>query len=323
MSTYISLLLCGSLLVVSCQPESPGSSPLVLTPVAPGVPAAPILLSDPSVPDSIGAYRPVFGSATTVRQFPFGPTNQPTTTFHLLTVLYNSKLTLTYQYTDEDRLTERTNYYTDGTHIFQKVVYSYKEGSIAKLSTLLNKEAPFLEGYPRNNELLPAATINFVSDTASWVKKISQTSFALYSFELGNALSRLGFSPSGALIWEEQLNERGKVASYSLYRRNETGNITFQRTGSLSNQWTTDYFTYDDKPNPSRTTGDSQTAGIAGYGLETSNTNNVLTRRSINSSGGQDVWHYEYTYRPDGYPSQVKEYRNNDPAGTIEFIYNQ
>ena len=318
--TYL-LLLYGSLLAVSCQRDP---NPLVLTPIPPVTPAPPSpTLIDFTVPDSINIYRPLFGNVATARQLPFGSATQPVSKVRLISVMNNGKLACIYQYDNEGRLSERINYYTDGTHISQKINYSLKAGSIATLSILLNKEAPYVEGYPRGNELITSSTINYVSDTASWVKRNSQTDFALYSFELGSSVSRLGFSSSGALIWEEKLNEQGKAESYSLYRRNEVGNIVFHRNGSLMNRWTADYYTYDDKPNPSRTTGDIQSMSINGYAFETTNTNNVLMWRSINSSGGQDLWRCEYTYRPDGYPSQVKQYRNNAPASIIEFTYNQ
>ena len=103
------------------------------------------------------------------------------------------------------------------------------------------------------------------------------------------------------------------------------GNIGLSRTGSLSNQWQMLSFTYDNKPNPFRTTGDSQPIDFSAlFGVSAvTNLNNALTQSSVNSQGGRDKWRYVYEYRPDGYPYRMLSYRNEELSGTVEFVYNQ
>lgn len=309
-------------LLTGCKPKDGNVTVLPATP-----PVGKTGLSDSLTPDSINAYRPEFGIATTIRQFPFGSASRPTTGLKLSTILYNGKTVRTYQYDEQGRLAQRKDYYTNGIQIFMQFSYAYRMDGVIKIISQLNKEAPVVEGYPRRSDLLPSATIVFTrsTDSLSRIERNTQTEFALYKFELGLTRSRLGFNPKGVLIWEETIDEKGTPSQYTLYRPNELGNIVFSRTGSLLNNWQSMRFTFDDKPNPWKTTGDShpQTIGdLYGAGITNSN-NNVLTQSYMNSAGGRDNWRYTYEYRPDGYPYRMLSYRNEEFTGTIEFIYNQ
>lgn len=319
-------------LLTGCSPKGDNSSQPIITPVLPGTlvpPTGTAGLLDPLIPDSINTYRPEFGRATTVRQFPFGLADRPTTSLKLSSILYNGKTVRTYQYDEQGRLAQRKDYYTNGIQIFRQFGYSYGVDGVAEITSQLNKEAPVVEGYPKSSDLLPSATIMFTrpADSLSRIERNAQTEFAVYKFELGLTRSRLGFNPKGILVWEETIDEKDKTSQYTLYRPNELGNIVFSRTGSLFNKWQALRFTFDNKPNPFRTTGDPypQPVNLGDlYGISvTANANNALTQSSINSQGGRDNWRYTYDYRPDGYPYRMLSYRNEELAGTTEFIYNQ
>ncbi|MVM35728.1 hypothetical protein GO755_37280 [Spirosoma sp. HMF4905] len=282
--------------------------------------------SSRSMPDSIASYQPVFGAAGTARQFPFGQLNQTNTTLRLKKVTLNGKLWITYQYDDQNRLIERTNYYTDGQHIYVQLSYSYTSNGLVQVASKLNKEAPFTEGSPKNNDLLPSRTIAYspIDKGIAGLTKTTNTVFIDWYQKAGVAQSHLGFSPTGAYIWSGTIDDQGKRTDGITYRRNEVGNILWARSVAPLDYWAVDYFAYDMKPNPFRTTGDSEMVDMSDLlSFNTTNPNNVVTRQTINQPGAVDSWRYEYTYRPDGYPSQMKSYRGGDFINTVEYTYNQ
>ncbi|AQG80426.1 hypothetical protein AWR27_14495 [Spirosoma montaniterrae] len=242
-------------------------------------------------------------------------------------MLYNDKTVRSYRYDEQRRLAQRTDYYTNGIHIVRQFTYRYGVNGILSIDSQLNKEAPVVEGYPQRSDLIPSATVAFTTtnDSLSRIEKSTQTEFAVHKIELGNTRARLGFNQHGVLVWEEIIDEKGKISQYALYRPDEMGNIGFSRTGSLSNQWETFKFTYDNKPNPFKTTGDALPGNFSSlHGISVAtNLNNALTQLYINSQGGRIEWHYVYEYRPDGYPRRMLSYRDKELDGTIEFVYNQ
>ncbi|GAB4034141.1 hypothetical protein [Spirosoma gilvum] len=279
--------------------------------------------ADPLVPDSIAAYRPTFGNASTVRQFPYSATNQPGIGIRLTKVLYNGRPIRTYAYNEQGRLTDRTDYYTDGTHIYKTFSYTYQAGKPVNIVSQLNKEANSTTSYPRNNELRPS-TQTTLTDSAGWIRKTTTVEFLDGYQKPGTSISRLGFSPAGTLIWEEKLDTKGAVNQYTLYHRNESGNVALRRTGLLNNRWETLRYRYDNNPNPFRTTGDIQSLDFGDLsGFDLTAINNATSVSSVNSEKGNIQWRYTYEYRPDGYPSRATIYRDERMTSTIEFIYNQ
>lgn len=324
------LIICVFTLLIRCNPKVDSSTQPLVTPVSPVTSVTftgATNLSDPLIPDSITSYQPQFGSANTIRQFPFGLADQSTTRLRLINMLYNGKIVRSYRYHEQGRLAQRTDYYTNGVQIFRQFNYSHGVNGIVSINSQLNKEAPIVEGYPKGSDLLPSASITFTptTDSLSGLERKTQTEFAVYKSELGLVRSQLRFSSKGVLIWEEIIDEKDKTSQYTLYRPNELGNIVFSRVGALFNRWVTTRFTYDDKPNPFRTTGDPQPVEFSSFrGISAiTNLNNALTQSSINSQGGRDEWRYVYEYRSDGYPYRMLSYRNEELTGTIEFVYNQ
>ncbi len=309
--------------LVSCNSKTGNS--VSIPPVALGTVTEKV---KPIMPDSIANYQPVLGVAGTIRQFPFGPSNQLFTTLRLAKVTTDGKLTNTYRYDDKGRLIERTDYYTDGIHIYNQFAYSYNTEGIRAVATKLNKEAPNLEGVPQNNDLLPSRTISYspIDKSIAGIVKTTNTVFIDWYQKPGIVQSHLGFSPTGTLISEERRDEQGKMAVSTVYRRNEVGNVLWLRTRTSSSYWDWDihYFTYDTNPNPYRTTGDSQLVSMSDLlATNTSNINNVITHQANNSEGGGDGWRYAYDYRPDGYPYRMKAYRSGILTRTLEYSYNQ
>ena len=326
---YLPLTVCLTALLISCNPEMNDSGQQGMAPVSPAVSVTSLLStesSDPLIPDSIVTYRPPFGNGNTVRQFPFSLVNQPATTVRLTQLIYNGKIIRNYAYNDQGRLAERTDYYTNGIQVYKKFAYSYGMNALTGSTSQLNKEAPYVEGYPQKSDLLPSTSTTYVSmaDSIAWTQKTIVIAFLDSSPKSGTVVSRLGFNPTGALIWEEQKNDQGKLSQYILYRRNEVDNVVLRRTGYLSNRWEAYQFTYDNKPNPFRTTGDLQSLALGQLaGVDITNPNNVLNQSFTNSEGGQDKWRYSYEYRPDGYPYRMLAYHNEALTSTIEFSYNQ
>lgn len=279
--------------------------------------------SDPLLPDSIATYRPTFGAVNTVHQFPYSVTNQPNTSLRLTRVLYNGRPIRNYVYNDQARLAERTDYYTDGTHIYKKFTYSYETGKPARIVAEINKEVNSLTSYPRNNDLRPS-TVTTLTDSAGWIQKTTAIEFLDGYQKPGTIVSRLGFDPDGLLIWDEKTDQKGTLSQYTLYRRDDSDHVTLRRTGLLNNRWETVRYSYDQNPNPFRTTGDVQPLDFGDLnGLDLSTANNTATAYSTNSEGARIRWQYDYTYRSDGYPSRVAIYRDERQVSTVEFVYNQ
>ncbi|WP_080054353.1 hypothetical protein [Spirosoma aerolatum] len=279
--------------------------------------------SDSLTPDSIAAYRPAFGDANTVRQFPYTNANQHNTALRLTRVLYNGRPIRNYLYSDQGRLAERTDYYTDGTHIYKKFTYSYEAGKPTKIVSEINKEVNTLTSYPRNNDLRPS-TVTTLADSAGWIQKTTAIEFLDGYQKPGTTVSRLGFSTTGLLIWDEKTDQKGILSQYTLYRRDESGNVILRRMGLLNNRWEAVRYNYDQNPNPFRTTGDIQPLDFGDLnGLDLVAVNNIVTATSTNSEGSRIQWQYVYTYRSDGYPSRVAIYRDERQVSTVEFVYNQ
>lgn len=278
----------------------------------------PIVKIDPLWTSAIAKDRPVLGKSGTILQFPFGPANPATSKIRLAKVLTNGKLRRTYQYNSADHLVERMTYYTDGQSIFEKTTYKYSQSGLSEIIRELNKEAVYLiPGYPNTNDLRPGDNYSFIPtiDSLAWIKQVYKSVNAAPVVDEVH----FGFSPAGALIWQERVDKRGRVKSYTLYQRNELGNITLSKSNYHDRDLipSEQYFTYDNHPNPYRTTGDFQTNDF--FDFDASNTNNVLTQGDADNP----EWRYEYQYRSDGYPSSVKGYRSGELALTVEYIYNR
>lgn len=304
------------LALLSCNPKTDQTT------ITPTPPTGSL---DASMPDSIATYQPVFGAVGTARQFPFGPSNQVNTTLRLTQVTLNGNVWITYKYDAQNRLIERTNYYTDGTHIYFQLTYTYTSTGLVQVASNLNKEAPFIEGSPQTNDLLPSKSITYNSVDKGIIEltKTTNTVFSVW-LKTGITESQMGFSPAGAYIWSGTSTDQGKRTDGITYRRDETGNILWARTVVPLSYWAVDYFTYDTHPNPFRTTGDTELVDMGeSLSFNATNANNVVSRQMINQPGAGDSWRYEYTYRPDGYPAQMKSYRGNDFINTIEYTYNQ
>lgn len=315
---YHFLLPVSLLVLLGCNSQT--TDQIIITPLNPPATG----MSSRSMPDSIATYQPVFGTTGTPRQFPFGQLNPVNTTLRLKQVTLNGKTWITYQYDAQNRLTERTNYYTDGVHIYFQLTYTYDNNGLVQVASKLNKEAPFIEGSPQHNDLLPSRTIGYspIDKGIAGLTKTTNTIFTEWSQQAGIAQSQLGFSPSGAYIWSGTIDNQGKRTDGTTYRRNDAGNILWARSIAPLDYWAVDYFTYDTHPNPFRTTGDSEMMGDL-QSFNTTNVNNVVTRTTINQPGAGDAWRYEYTYRADGYPTQMKSYRGTEFINTIEYTYTQ
>lgn len=322
------LLPISWLSLLSCNPMD-GADQQIVNPIAAQEATAFVASAndaDPLLADSINAYRPRFGDATTVRLFPFGVTGQPTTPLRLMKVSYNGRVVRSYQYNDQNRLAERTDYYTNGIQIYKRHTYNYDDTGLIRVATRINKDAAYVEGFPKTNDLLPSATVTYIpkSDSIAWTQKTTVAELMDRYQKAGTTEARLGFSPKGELIWEEKSDEQGQLNQYTLYRRSQAGNVVFRRTGSAFKRWANFHFAYDNKPNPFLLTGDLQSIDLGDLnGMETFNKNNVLTQSSVNSDGGRDQWRYEYEYRPDGYPNRLTTFRNDRLTSTVEFVYNQ
>ncbi len=275
-------------------------------------------------PDSIDAYRPAFGASSTVRQFPYGLATRRAEGPQLASVSFNGRIIRTFQYDGQGRLTERTDFYTNGIQVYRKFAYTYGPNGLERINSFLNKEAGTVEGFPKQSELRPSTTVSYASasDSLALIRKTTAVEFLDWYQKPGTTIIQLGFSASGALVWEEKTNEQGQLSEYTLYRRNESNNVVLRRKGFQFNRWETHQFTYDDKPNPFRTTGDSQSLDLGELsGIDVMNPNNVATQSFASSQGGREIWHYAYEYRTDGYPAQVTVYRGNRQAGSYGFMY--
>lgn len=311
-------------LLVSCNPKGDGITSQVIDPT-PATNPAPVETNDGLLPDSIITYRPAFGKSSTVRHYPFSTVNQPDIGVRLTKVFYNGKLVRMYEYNAKQRLAVRTDY--SGSFIYRKFVYTYANDELVKIDAFLNKSAQAPESSPTSNELLPSMTTTYRStgDTIAWVDKTIDIEFLGWEWDKQRTTRSygLGFSPLGALIWEQEVDAQGKVSNYTLWKRNELGNVVFQRYGSWFHRWQVTHFTYDNKRNPFSTTGDLSQFGD-NLIINMGNINNIVTLTSTGGQGyGKDSWRYEYDYRPDGYPSRMKVYRFERLDATVDFEYNQ
>ena len=164
-------------------------------------------------------------------------------------------------------------------------------------------------------------------DSLSRIERNAQTEFAVYKFELGLTRSRLGFNPKGILVWEETIDEKDKTSQYTLYQPNELSN----KFSVALDPYLTNGKHFDLPSTISLILLEQLGIHILNpltlaicMGLASQRTPIMsLTQSSINSQGGRDNWRYTYDYRPDGYPYRMLSYRNQELAGTTEFIYNQ
>ena len=318
---FFLFILVGLYSLWSCRPQKEETEQSV----PPVYPNAPIEVPNSAIADSIDFYRPKLGITATVRQFPFSSINQPATTLRLMKLLYNGKLLRTYQYDEQSRLKERTDFYADGTHIYQTWSYSYEANGAVRINTLLNKEAPFLEGYPQRNDLVPGSVITYVStaDSLSWIRQTTDISLGTGYPNSGRVISYLGFNPSGEFVWQEDADEQGYTNEFLRYQRNKMGNILIRHTQYSADQWSKEHFVYDNKPNPFRLTGDFGLLDVREFeGTSVTNPNNIVNLL-FSTKESQETWHYDYTYRTDGYPSRMKMYRKGELEGTFDYIYNQ
>lgn len=312
------------LLGCNSEPDNLQPSDLVLT-QEPSLSEASARQTNPMGLDSMDAYRPALGPANTARQFPFGSAAQRPTGPRLTKVSFNGRTIRTFQYDGQGRLSERTDYYTNGVQIYRKFAYTYGPNGPERINSFLNKEAGYIEGFPKQSELRPSATITFAanSDTVAQLKATTVAEFLDGYRRPGTTSSVLGFSPNGALVWEEKTDEQGQLSQYTLYRRNQANNVVLRRSGYAFNRWDSHRFTHDDKPNPFRTTGDLQPLDLGELGgIDMMSANNVLEYRFTSSMGGRETWRYTYDYRPDGYPQKVTVFRSGRQSGTYEFGYN-
>lgn len=321
MSTKDSIsLLLGISFLLSCKPITEDKT--AITPVS----VLPTKVNS-LVPDSIASYQPISGKPLTTRQFPFGPLNSPTSNLRLTKVSYNGKLWISYKYDDSNRLSERTDYYLDGIHIYNQFGYEYDTDGQIHVVAKLNKEASGSpEGSPQTNDLQLSRTISFGLGTNSVAEliKTTNTVFIDWYQKTGITQSRLGFSPTGALISEQQFDEQNRPSNYVVFRRNKAGNVSWLRMGVSPDFTGISYYSYDNNPNPYFTIGDPQLTSMRDLlSTNSTNINNVTTMESAYAWGGKDAWRYEYIYRKDGYPSQMKAYRNGVLTNSIDYSYTQ
>lgn len=313
------LLLIGLLALGGCKPEKSGIFFITPEPVFE-------VKRNPLAVDSINAFRPVLGDADVVRQFPFGLAGKPTGTLRLSEVskTFGSFPDKTvFQYDILGRLSTSTDYIETDVRL-EKRTYQYN-GSTSLPNTFTEINGIKIYGYlpPLKDELVPSVSTKYetTNETKSWILKSAEANPSVYSLKPGTTRTRQGFGAAGALVWEEEIYLQAAdaiITSYKLYRRDTAGNAVFIRSvgDGYSVFPTEEFLTYDDKLNPYRTTGDIMS-------LESTNVNNILSRKIVDQKGQVTTYRYEYEYRPDGYPSQMKTYRNGGLLSTNEFGYNQ
>ena len=320
---FNSILVLSLLALFGCQPKKVGVYQPPTTGTTTPDPISPPMISYISTgpwADTVAKYRPVLGKAGISRQTPFGLANRPPSTIRLVKITTNGKLTRTYQYDAEGKLTERLDYHTNGEYIYGKTSYRYAESRLTQQIIFLNKEYDRVESFPKSNDLVQGGKVDFATaaDSLSWIVMTYKVDLSPYKNQIGTRQSNLGYGPDGALVWQMWNNG----TEYELFRRESTGNITLHRYGATNGSWSASALTYDNHPNPFRTTGDFQTRDV--FDFDASNTNNPLTMDLTNYLATMvDRWRYAYDYRPDGYPNKVTLYRNGEVERTIEFTYNQ
>ncbi len=140
-------------------------------------------------------------------------------------VTTNGKLSRTYRYDAEGKLVERTNYHTDGIHIYAKTDYRYDQSRLTQQVIFLNKEYDAVERYPRTNDLVRSEQVDFVlsKDSLSWITMTAKTELSPHQNQIGTQQSFLGFEPTGALAW--LLWHNG--TEFELFRRESIGTSSF------------------------------------------------------------------------------------------------
>lgn len=326
MSNYFSLSLIFSLLgVISCNSETSNTNQapkkLVITPPVDAAATSQVRSSSAWLADSIDHYCPTFGTTNTTLQVPFGSAKQSSSALRLHRVFYNGKLIRTYQYNGYGKLSKRTDYYTDGIHIRAFYTYNYESSGLVQTSIKLNKNISVVSGYPQTNDLVPSSIITYTPNTkhGAWLEKKVLTKSVQSNDQLSDT-SYLGFDIYGNLVWEETADDTGQIIRYSLYKRDQTGNIVFYRKASQSYQWENYSFTYDEKPSPFYSTGDSQPNDL--FGFTVTGPNNVTLQQSINAQRVRDTWQLKHAYRSDGYPYLTKIYREGELMSMFNYEYN-
>ncbi len=310
------LLLASLTLLVSCQREKSGVFYLDSAPVFQAKPANPL------APDSINSFRPVLGDANVVRRFPFGASDKPSSSLRLTEVNRISgsgPLKTVYHYDDSSRLSAITDYIEPDVRLEKRTYQRDGSSALPNISTEINRIKVY--GYlgPLKDELVLSTSTKYepTDETKSWILKSEEANPSVFSLKPGTTRIRQGFGMTGALVWEEEIYLNAAdatITAYKLFRRDVEGNAVFVRSVDKY-QVSEETISYDDKPNPYYLTGDI-------VSLEATNRNNILTRRAI-ENGRATTRRYEYEYRPDGYPSRVKSYRNGELDSTMEFVYNQ
>lgn len=318
---YLPLVL---LVLAGCKPEKDDVFYLLPSP-------EPIQKS--FAPDSVLKYLPKLGNANQLRQFPFGPVGQPDNSLRLIEFTENNRSMRyknTFQYDQTGRLSQWTRYNKDG-FIFSQHSYRYDEGGKVEVLALLNKDAPSVNYGLQimTNDLVPSYSSLFepVANNGALISRTDDVKTSFYIQKPGTTSSRLSFGTDGHLAKQDVLYRNGideTISSSRIFKRNEKGNLEFIHNLSI-NYESVEYYTYDDKPNPFRTTGDinllkdlipSELAGVF-------NINNVMSMEIVSKEGVQYALYYVYEYRPDGYPSVMKVYNRGELISTREFKYNQ
>ncbi|MPR32620.1 hypothetical protein [Salmonirosea aquatica] len=314
---YLAIAL---LALAGCKPEKDGVFYLDPMPVFEEKKGSPL------ASDSINAYRPVIGAANVERAFPFGTVNEPVGV-RLLEVIekvtnsitnpserYNDKTI--YEYGASGNLVKKIRQTTKGMIWDINTYEPNAEGKI-QIATKVNTGIDYFRGELNELSLFGNTLYESTDEDFSWGLKSFQR---YYSNNQNSPIerTRLGFDAKGQLVWEEGIYldaASSRITSYKLYKRDANGNATFTRYVNGNYPITEHKMTYDDKPNPYRTTGDILLP-------EVTNSNNILTQQII-ENGVITTFRYEYEYRPNGYPSRVQTYKNEELISTREFQYNQ
>ncbi len=305
--------------------------------VVPDAPAPPVSVQEdkPFAPDSVLSYVPVLGNASQVRQFPFGPAGRPDTSVRLVEFTdYSDRRKVEYrtvfQYDQAGRLAQWTRYNKDSL-IYSRHSYAYDAGGKISVKVEKNQSTDIAElfyVYLKNNDLEVSYLSSFEPTAGSNVllSRTDDVKTPFFIQTVGITHSRLSFGTDGQLVREDVLSSNGEnagVVSSRIFKRNETGNIAFIHLKSAKEE-RVEYYTYDDKPNPYRTTGDVMLLKdlIPGEMAGVSNINNVLIAE-VFSKNGNSALHYVYEYRPDGYPFVMRSFYQGELTNTREFVYSR
>ena len=318
-------VLVALLVLAGCNPEKAA----VLYP-----PLSPEPIQKSYAPDSVLKYLPQLGDANQVRQYPFGPTGKPATSLRLMEFTENNhsfEYKTVFQYDPTGRLSEWTRYNQDG-FIWSRQTYRYDEGGKVEVTTEWNKGVPRVSSGIKlmANDLMPVYTclLEPVVSNASLVMRtdeIMETPMNLQN--PGTTRSRLSFGTDGRLIRQDALHRHGvteNIVWSRIFKWDEKGNIDFIHEVSSTYPGVY-YYTYDDKPNPFRTTGDITLLKdlLPGEWTGALHVNNVRRREIHSKERVQETLEYRYEYRPDGYPTTMKVYQRGELISTRAFKYNE